>query len=102
MRRIHVAIGVADVALSVEDYSRRLGAPPSVLVAGEYALWRTPSINLSIRRSEQVGVLRHLGWEDSSAEGFSCDTDVNGIVWELFNATEQDREILKTWPHAKL
>lgn len=102
MKRFHIAIAVADIECSIDDYSRRLGCPPSVVVPDEYALWRTSSgINLSIRRTrEQVGSLRHLGWEDPSAAEFSTDRDVNGILWERFNTEEQDREILELWPHA--
>lgn len=101
MKLFHVAISVADVFQSVEDYTRRLGCPPSVVVPGEYALWRTSCINLSIRRaSENAGTLRHLGWEDSSAPSFVTETDVNGIVWEHFTAEQQAREIVETWPQA--
>ena len=85
MRTFHIAITVADIARSVQDYSDRLGCPPAVVVPNEYALWRTPSINLSIRRvDKEPGTLRHLGWEDSSAARFNTDTDVNGIVWEHY------------------
>lgn len=102
MKRFHIAIGVADVSRSVDDYTRRLGCPPSVVVPDEYALWRTSNINLSIRRtSEQAGTLRHLGWEDPSALDFVTERDVNGILWERFSAEQQSREILETWPHAK-
>ena len=101
MKLFHIAISVADIAQSVEDYTRRLGCPPCAVVPGEYALWRTSGVNLSIRRaSEKPGTLRHLGWEDPSASSFATETDVNGIVWELFNAEQQTREIEETWPHA--
>jgi hypothetical protein len=101
MKRFHIAIGVTDLPCSIDDYTVRLGAPPSVVVPDEYALWRTETLNLSIRRTgEAAGVLRHLGWEDPSASSFSKETDINGIVWEHFNAQQQDREILDTWPHA--
>ena len=103
MMRFHIAISVADISQSVEDYTRRLGAPPTAVVPDEYALWRTPCINLSIRRaSDKAGTLRHLGWEDSSARSFVTETDVNGIVWEHFSAEQQAREIADTWPQARL
>lgn len=102
MKRFHIAIGVTDIARSVDDYTRRLGCPPSLVVPDEYALWRTSSLNLSIRRtSEQTGTLRHLGWEDPSAREFATERDVNGILWENFTAEQQTREILETWPHAR-
>jgi hypothetical protein len=101
MRRFHIAIGVADIGRSVKDYTQRLGAEPTLVVPNEYALWRTETVNLSIRRTgDKAGVLRHLGWEDPSAPEFSLDTDVNGIPWEHFSAEQQDREIVETWPEA--
>lgn len=99
MKRFHIAIAVADISRSVEDYTRRLDCSPCVVIPDDYALWRTPSINLSIRRtSEQSGALRHLGWEDPSATAFVTDTDVNGILWEHFSAEQQAREIREAWP----
>jgi hypothetical protein len=74
-----------------------------VVVPNEYALWRTPSINLSIRRvDKEPGTLRHLGWEDSSVARFDTDTDVNGIAWEHLSLEQQAREILETWPEASM
>ncbi len=99
MKRIHIAIGVADVQASTDDYSHRLGCPPSIVVHGEYALWRTPAVNFSIRRSpEGAGTVRHLGWEDESAAVFTQETDVNGIIWEHFSAQQQEKEIDEAWP----
>lgn len=102
MKRLHVALAVADVSASIEDYSRRLGCPPSAVVAGEYALWRTAQVNLSIRRtSGEAGALRHLGWEDPDATTFTQETDANGIVWERFSAELQNQEIKDAWPGAR-
>jgi hypothetical protein len=102
MKKFHLAISVTDIARSVEDYSHRLGCPPVLVIPNEYALWRTTSLNLSIRRVDQdAGALRHLGWEDESALNFTQDTDTNGIVWEHFSAELQAREISDTWPQAK-
>jgi hypothetical protein len=102
VKRFHIAISVADIARTVEDYSRRLTCPPTVVVPNEYALWRTSTVNLSIRRvGEKPGTLRHLGWEDPSASSFSKEVDVNGIVWERFSAEQQAREIANTWPEGE-
>jgi catechol 2,3-dioxygenase-like lactoylglutathione lyase family enzyme len=100
MKRLHLALGVRDIAATVTDYSRRLGQTPSLVIPGEYALWRTAQLNVSVRLvdEKQAGQLRHLGWEDDSAEGFSSDVDCNGILWELFDAREQAREIHEIWP----
>jgi hypothetical protein len=98
MKKIHIAIAVADIAASVADYSQRLDCQPCVLVTGEYALWRTETINFSIRQTgEAIGLVRHLGWEDANAKVFSKEIDVNGLVWERFNAENQADEIKEIW-----
>lgn len=102
MSRIHIAIAVSDVQRSIADYSRRLDCDPTVVVPGEYALWRTDSVNFSIRQtSEAAGTLRHLGWEDPNSLLFTKDTDPNGIVWERFSAQLQEQEIKDAWPNAE-
>lgn len=100
LKRIHIAIATQNIDASIEDYSKRLESPPCSVVPGEYALWRTESINLSIRQDPNCrsGELRHLGFEDSSAAKFSLSEDVNGIVWERFTAQQQADEIEKAWP----
>jgi len=100
-KRFHLALGTADVDASVVDYSARLGAAPVVHVAGQYALWRTDSLNVSIRHdAERPGTLRHLGWEIPDTDAFTTSTDVNGIVWERFSADQQMDEITALWPDA--
>ena len=99
MKRFHIALGVADIERSITDYTARLGAAPTRVIPGEYALWRTETLNVSIRRTPgPPGQLRHLGWEDDSAPAFSESTDTNGIVWERFSTEQQDREIEAVWP----
>lgn len=99
MKRIHIALSVADIAASVSDYTRRLGENPVVVIDGEYALWRTPHVNLSIRRDgSTAGTLRHLGWEDDAATSFTAEADSNGILWERFSSANQDAEIEEIWP----
>jgi hypothetical protein len=99
MKRFHISISVQNIAASVEDYSARLDCQPCVVVLGEYALWRTDTVNFSIRQSvDQVGKLRHLGWEDQTATGFTQAIDVNGIAWERFSAETQADEIRSLWP----
>ena len=100
MKKIHLAIATNDIEKTVEDYSKRLGCEPCVVVPNQYALWRTNSINMSIRQdaSCKPGELRHLGWEDPEAEEFSSEKDVHNIVWEHFSAQQQAEEIEKAWP----
>ena len=104
MKKFHIAISTDKIAATIGDYSARLGREPCVVVPGEYALWRTEQLNLSIRQDNirPPGHLRHLGWEDSAATEFTEDRDVNGIVWERFNAQNQIDEIRALWPDAEL
>lgn len=104
MKRFHIAISTSNIDESVKDYTRRLGTEPVSVIAGEYALWRTETLNVSIRQDPTTpsGALRHLGWEDPEATGFSSDTDCNGILWERFAARHQNDEILEIWPNAKI
>ncbi len=100
MKKLHISISTSNLEESIKDYSVRLGEPPCSYIENEYALWRTETLNISIRRDEKCapGMLRHLGWEDSSAIDFTSETDVNGIVWENFTAKQQADEINELWP----
>jgi hypothetical protein len=101
MRILHLALAVSNIEQSVVDYSARLGVLPVIVVSGEYALWRTETLNLSIRKTDDLsGTMRHLGWEDTEATEFSCETDCNGIVWEKFAASHQAQEVNGIWPDA--
>ncbi len=99
MKKLHLAISTNDIAATVKDYSERLEAQPCLIIPGEYALWRTDTLNISIRRDcfSSPGSLRHLGWEDSAVPQFSAETDVNGVVWEKFTASQQAEEIREIW-----
>lgn len=99
MKRFHLAIGVEDIEASVADYTRRLEAKPDLVIPGHYALWRTPTLNLSIRHIHGTEAqLRHVGWEDPAAETLSVEHDVNGLIWEHFSARDQAMEIRANWP----
>ncbi len=102
MKKLHLAIATNDINATVTDYTARLGEPPCVVIANEYALWRTASLNLSIRQdpASQPGTLRHMGWEDPEAAEFFQAVDVNGIVWEHFAVQHQAEEINALWPDA--
>jgi hypothetical protein len=102
MRKFHIALGVKSVTDSIADYTQRLSARPHVIVPEEYALWRTETLNVSIRQiapGETPG-LRHLGWEDSALSRFTETLDCNGILWEEFSAELQLQEIIALWPNA--
>jgi len=102
VKKLHIAISTNKIEETIKDYSARLEAEPCTVVSGEYALWRTETLNLSIRQDPKCtsGELRHLGWEDPTTTEFSEDTDVNGIVWEKFTAQQQANEINEFWPQA--
>jgi len=102
VKKIHLALSTDRIDDSIRDYSKRLGIKPSVVVANEYALWRTDAVNLSIRQDSSCrsGHLRHLGWEDSQAVQFSAETDTNGLIWECFTAQQQAEKINTLWPQA--
>ncbi|SDH87791.1 hypothetical protein [Paraburkholderia phenazinium] len=103
MKRFHIALAVADLTASIADYSERLGQPPSAVVPGLYAMWRTDLLNFSINETpEKAGQLRHVGFEDDSAQGYSSSVDVNGLEWELFPVQEQHRRIVSSYGKAVL
>ena len=98
MKRFHIALAVASLDASIEDYSRRLGQTPAAVVPGRYAMWRTDLLNFSINENPpRAGQLRHIGFEDDGADGFTSTVDVNGIEWELFSVREQDRRIVEMY-----
>lgn len=103
MKKLHLSLGVANLEATVADYSQRFGQPPTLVIPSTYALWRTETLNISIRQgtAQEGGPLRHLGWEDDQAPEFSQDTDCNGIVWEHFTAAQQAAEIAALWPGAE-
>ncbi|MEO7034222.1 MAG: hypothetical protein ABI548_10045 [Polyangiaceae bacterium] len=98
MKRFHIALAVRDLQASIIDYSQRLGQEPTTVVEGKYAMWRTELLNFSINEmTERAGQLRHVGFEDDAAQGFSSTRDVNGIEWESFSQKEQDERIITTY-----
>ena len=42
---------------------------------------------------EKAGQLRHIGFEDDEASGFSFDYGPDNIMWELFSPEAQDEKI---------
>ncbi|WP_019937443.1 hypothetical protein [Bordetella sp. FB-8] len=98
MKRFHIALAVANLEASISDYSARLGQAPSAVVPGQYAMWRTDLLNFSINEMPgKAGQLRHVGFEDDSVPGYSSSIDVNGLMWELFSAAQQDARIVSTY-----
>jgi hypothetical protein len=103
MKKFHIAIAVEDIKKSIADYSEKLSAEPEIIILDEYALWRTATLNFSIRKTADVpiGTVRHIGWEDAKETEFKKNKDVNGLLWESFNAEGQRAEIREAWPDAE-
>ena len=98
MKRFHISLAVRNLQASIADYSTRLGQQPNAVVAGKYAMWRTDLLNFSINEMpERAGELRHIGFEDDAAQGFSKTVDTNGIEWERFSMLDQDKAIVETY-----
>jgi hypothetical protein len=99
MKRFHLAIGVKNITESIKDYTKRLNIKPEVVIDEEYALFRTSTLNLSIRKvsSNNLG-FRHVGWESDDYDKFSEEKDCNGLIWETFNSKSQRDEINSIWP----
>ena len=71
MKRLHLALGVADVVASADDYLQRFGCQPDLLISGTYGLWRTDAVNLSIGHvgHEEGGARRRHGSGDVVRSG---------------------------------
>lgn len=101
-KRIHIALAVHDLEDAIAEFTARLGIEPKVVAGGEYALFLTHNLNLSLSEMPgERGKLRHLGFEDEEAQGFSVETDSNGFTWEHFTLPQQAAEIRQHWPDAK-
>ena len=98
MKRFHIALAVADLNISIKDYSARLEQQPTVIVSDKYAMWRTDTLNFSINQiPDRAGELRHVGFEDEAIQGFSSNYDTNGLEWELFSPQAQDQKIIEMY-----
>ena len=96
--KVHLAIAVNDLEMSVAEYTRLLGSRPDLVIPGQYALWRTSILNMSLRCTGQdAGTVRHIGFERDDATTFEEYRDVNGLTWETFNKYHQADEIRSVW-----
>jgi len=75
------------------------GCEPAKLVAGEYALWRTETLNFSIRRAKETpATLRHVGWE---RPGGARVSKKNRCEWNCVGALQRRapaKRIEELWP----
>lgn len=51
MKKLHLALAVADIEHTVADYTRCFGQEPDLVVPQTYALWRTAQLNVSVRQA---------------------------------------------------
>lgn len=97
--KIHVALGVSDLAPAVDEYERLLDRKPTLVIPDTYALFRTRELNLSLRvTATEAGQVRHLGFEREEPTPFDSITDQRGVTWEFFDAKGQAEEIHQAWP----
>jgi catechol 2,3-dioxygenase-like lactoylglutathione lyase family enzyme len=121
MKRLHVHVGVTDLAESIAFYSALFGSPPT-LVRDDYAKWMLddPRVNFAISHGHAAPGIEHLGIQAETpdelaevtgrlnaaarpvlAEGEttccyarsekSWTSDPQGVVWEAFHTMEQAR-----------
>lgn len=117
MKRLHVHVGVSDLAASIAFYSTMFGAPPSV-EKPDYAKWMLddPRVNFAISQGRDANGVSHLGVQAETAEELadvsarlaaagrpvldegtttccyarsekSWISDPDGVVWEAFHTT---------------
>tara|TARA_R100000306_G_scaffold62552_1_gene73179 strand:- start:32908 stop:34125 length:1218 start_codon:yes stop_codon:yes gene_type:complete len=96
-RRFHLSLDCTDLQQTINEYSSRLGCRPTLIINGQFALWRTPELNICVRQATETR-LRHLGWELAESDGVSNDLDCNGIEWATFTLQQQAEEIRQCWP----
>jgi catechol 2,3-dioxygenase-like lactoylglutathione lyase family enzyme len=58
LKRFHIALGVADVEASADDYSQRLGCRPDLLIPGKDALgaWTRSTCRFGKWATKRVGL----------------------------------------------
>jgi catechol 2,3-dioxygenase-like lactoylglutathione lyase family enzyme len=69
MKRMHLHVGVPELARSIEFYSTLFGAPPTVVKA-DYAKWmlEDPRVNFAISQRSAAAGVDHVGIQVESAE----------------------------------
>lgn len=121
MKRLHVHVGVTDLAESIRFYSALFGAEPSV-VQPDYAKWmlEDPRVNFAISQGHAATGIEHLGIQAETPEELaevtarlnaadrpvlaegeticcyarsekSWTSDPQGVVWEAFHTMEKAR-----------
>ena len=117
MKRLHVHVGVSDLAASIQFYSTMFGAAPSV-EKPDYAKWMLddPRVNFAISQGRDAAGVSHLGVQAETSEELadvsarlaaagrpvleegattccyaksekSWISDPDGVVWEAFHTT---------------
>jgi catechol 2,3-dioxygenase-like lactoylglutathione lyase family enzyme len=121
MKRLHVHVGVTDLAHSIAFYTNLLGSEPT-LVREDYAKWMLddPRVNFAISRGHAAPGIEHLGIQAETPEELaevtarlnkadapllaegettccyarsekSWTADPQGVVWEAFHTMAEAR-----------
>ncbi len=121
MKRLHVHVGVTDLAQSIRFYSALFAAPPTVQ-HDDYAKWMLddPRVNFAISSGHAATGVEHLGIQAETAEELaeisariaaadrpvlaegettccyarsekSWTSDPQGVAWEAFHTMAQAR-----------
>ncbi len=81
MKKFHISIAVKNLKKSIIEYSKKLDCNPEIIIEEKYALWCTECVNFSIsQKSENYGIMRHVGFENPNAMEFNISQDCNGIT----------------------
>ena len=97
MQKFHIALGIKNINKAIIDFTYKLDSKPIIIIKNKYVLFRTETLNISLRKDNQVS-LRHLGWEDSTCKSFEKTVDSNRILWERFPFEYQLKEIRDIFP----
>ena len=121
MKRLHVHVGVTDLAHSIAFYTNLFGSEPT-LVRDDYAKWMLddPRVNFAISHGHAAPGIEHLGIQAETTEELaevtarlnsasapvlaegeatccyarsekSWTADPQGVVWEAFNTMAEAR-----------
>ena len=86
MKGFHIALGVADVEASADDYLQRLGCRPDLLIPGMYALWRTDGSTCRFGKwaTKRVGLAGGMGRAMWSGVAMLSSSDyLDGVLGRL-------------------
>ena len=72
MRKFNLALEVSNIEESVAKYNQRFGQQADLVIPGKYALWRTSSLNISIRKIVHFQTVESVQPESKGAGVQGC------------------------------